>query len=140
MTVFAKQPEDDQPAKSNVSAWDDYQFGVTLMFKYLDISLRANATALFIAGGIVIFLLANDVEQASKIAALFIPLTICFLSFIYNSYSVYQAYSFTKLGVTRDRLNMTVGLDYLLLVRVSLLAAAIHFIASIVILRLIVVA
>lgn len=140
MTVFAKQPEDDQPAKSNVSAWDDYQFGVTLMFKYLDISLRANATALFIAGGIVIFLLANDVEQASKIAALFIPLTICFLSFIYNSYSVYQAYSFTKLGVTRDRLNITVGLDYLLLVRVSLLAAAIHFIASIVILRLIVVA
>ena len=140
MTVLVVPKEEEKIEAGRVSAWDDYQFGVNLMFKYLDISIRSNATALFIAGGIVVYLLANDVEPTAKISALFIPLTICSLCCIYNGYSVYQAYNFTKLAETRKKIYITIGLDYLLLVRVSLLASIIHFIASIVIIRLIVLA
>jgi hypothetical protein len=136
-TIFTAPVEEEKPKAKRISEWEDYQFGVNLMFKYLDISIRSNAIALFIAGGIIIYLLANDVEKTAKISALLIPLTICVLCSIYNGYSVYQAHNFTKLSETRKRLKITVGLDYLLLVRVSLLASVIHFIASLVIIRLI---
>lgn len=135
--VEVTSPDSDFSSEGQLTPWENYNYGTNLMFRYIEISLRSNSAALFIAGGILIYALANEIDATVKTFALLIPLSICALCTIYNGYSVYQSYNFTRLAKVRDQLELSVGLDYLLLTRISLLSAIIHFIAFVVILRLI---